>query len=55
MSELKLFKLLLLVANAAVCVVSFTLALREANAFLIGLMVISFGNTVVIATSKHYL
>ena len=55
MNELKLFKLLLLVANAVLCVISFTLAVREANAFLIVLMVTTFANTVVIATSKHYL
>ena len=55
MNELKLFKLLLLVANAALCVISFIMAITNANAFVILLMVTTYANTAVIATSKHYL
>jgi len=55
MNELKLFKLLLLVANAAFCVISFIMAITDANAFVIVLMVTTYANTAVIATSKHYL
>ena len=55
MNELKLFKLLLLVANAVFCVISFIIAITNANAFVILLMVTTYANTAVIATSKHYL
>jgi hypothetical protein len=55
MNELKLFKLLLLVANAVFCVISFIMAITNANAFVILLMVTTYANTAVIATSKHYL
>ena len=55
MNELKLFKLLLLVANAVFCVISFIMAITNANAFVIVLMVTTYANTAVIATSKHYL
>ena len=55
MTELKLFKLLLLVANAVLCVISFIMAITEANVFVIVLMVTTYANTAVIATSKHNL
>ena len=53
--DLKLVKLLLLVANAVICVISFSYAMAGAGPLAIGVFVITCANTVVIATSKHYL
>ena len=53
--DLKLVKLLLLVANAAICVISFAYAMTGAGPLFIGVFLITCANTVVIATSKHYL